>query len=321
MNTNLKSALLFSFGLFSILFLVDTIISFGVSKSEFREIGKINKIIRHLELPEIAIFGSSVSKVGVNSPLIQRETGFSVYNFSLDGTRFMQYKGLISELNTQNETTKVVILAETYFSFSQVKALTTFENYLPAIGKDNIYEPLYEIQPDLVWRCRYIPFYKYTFVPHTYYLSSFDGWKSFFSNSHSVDSLLGFGPVYRTWEPDQDEFLLKTKYYTINIDSVIVEKYISVILDLKTKGRSVVIILTPIYTEISKKLTDFNPIRQTLQEISIRTQTPFWDFTSTSICDNKSYFYNSNHLNKTGADLFSLMLADSIKTLNKTVKH
>lgn len=315
MNQNLKTTFLFCLGLFFILLLADKFISFGVSKSEFRDIGKINKIIRHIKLPEIAIFGSSVSDAGVNSPLIQRLTGLSTYNFSFGGTRFMQYKGLISELNTNNQTTKVVIFAETYFSFSPVSALTTFENYLPGIDKDNIYEPLFAIQPDLVWRCRYIPFYKYTFVPHTYYLSSFDGWKRFLLNSQSVDSLLGFGPVYRDWEPDQDEALKKAKFFTVQIDSEIVQKYISLVLDLKKNGRSVALILTPIYTEISKKLTDFNPIRKTLKEISLKTQTPFWDFTSTSICTNKSYFYNSNHLNKTGADLFSRMLADSIKTI------
>jgi hypothetical protein len=41
------------------------------------------------------------------------------------------------------------------------------------------------------------------------------------------------------------------------------------------------------------------------RQISEKYAIPFWDYSQDSMCLRKGYFYNSEHMNKPGADLFT----------------
>lgn len=303
-----------------VLFTFDWIITFGVLRSDKKQLGKVNKICAHTNEPDIAIFGSSVGEVGVNASLIAQKTKQSVYNYSLDGTPFIQYQGLLDEFNQNNKNTSTVILTETYFSLSDIKAIAEIERYIPNISNDNVYRSLHKIQPDLTWKCRYIPFYKYIAVSHTYYMNAFYGYKSILKNTKEVDSLFGYTPVFRGWEADQDELIKNTKPFKIIIDTTIFNNYEKSIWRLKANKRNVIIILTPTYSKISKQITDFTPLREALKTVARKTQVQFWDYTRSELCDDKSFFYNSTHLNSKGSDIFSTSLADKINLLARVVK-
>jgi hypothetical protein len=314
MKSSPAGILLFSIGLLVIYFLFDTLVIAGVSKSRKAQLGKVNKICNHDQLPQLAIFGSSVSEVGMNAPLIEDQTKLSVYNFSIDGTRFMQYKGLIDEFITKNNQTKIVLLTETYFSLTQVDVLTALERYLANISNENVYRSLHSIQPELTWKCRYVPAYKYTEVSHIFYMAALDGWKNFFSKP-PPDTLLGYTPKFKSWEAGEDSLLKNMQPFLIETDTAITAAYKVCIKNLQLKGIQVVIVLPPVYSAVSKKITDFTPLRNSLNKIAKEVNCRFWDFTGSTICDDKSLFYNSNHLNGIGSGVFSAVLSDSIKTL------
>ena len=317
-NKEIKFSILFVSLLLVIIFILDRVIEFGVKHSNKGQLGKINVLCDKSLQPEIAVFGSSVGEVGISSSTLTRKTGLTAFNFSIDGTPFTQYEGLVREFNSQNENTKIVVFAETYFTFSPKHSLTALERYLAHISNKNVYESLFKIQPNLVWKCKNIPFYKYVTVSHTYYLNAWDGYKSYFSKQIPSDSQMGQVPVIRNWESDADENLKKIKPFKIEIDSSIVEQYNFVLKRLNEKNRKVVIVLMPTFIEVSNKLTDFSPIREILSQLSENKKNIYFlDYSKSSICLNKSLFYNSNHLNSIGANYFSSMLADTIITLNK----
>src|ERR1041385_4065284 len=82
-----------------LLFCIEYGVKLGVRNSTYAQYAKVNIIADHKAKPTIAIFGSSVGEVGLNARMINDSLHTSAYNFSIDGTRFTQYKGLISELN------------------------------------------------------------------------------------------------------------------------------------------------------------------------------------------------------------------------------
>lgn len=84
---------------------------------------------------------------------------------------------------------------------------------------------------------------------------------------------------------------------------------------MQESGKKVVIVIPPVYKILTEKLTDFNPLRETFKEISRKTGCVFIDFTSNEICNDKKYFYNGNHMNAIGSNLFSTQLADSLNVL------
>ncbi len=295
--------------------LLDFIIEKGVKRSEISWTGKVNKICSQKNEPQIAIFGSSVGEVGISPMILSRELKKNVYNFSIDGTPFIQYEGLIKEFLNKNEKTEIIVLAEAYFSLSPKNEITEIQRYLANINNDNVYNSLLYIQPDLAWKCRYLPLYKYITTDQTYFMNAFDGYKRYFSGNELIDSNFGQRPVDRNWEVDEDLKIKESKYFDIIIDSQIVNKYDSILKKTKKKNKKTVIVLMPVFTMVSKKYTNLEPVRKALYNLAKNNNVKFLDFTTLELCNQKEYFYNSNHLNRKGASIISNILADSIRCI------
>jgi len=291
------------------------LIDMGVRHSDYEETGKVNKIVAHSIDPSLMVFGSSVSQVGIDPAILAEKTNLPAYNCSINGTRFLQYKGLVDEFAAYSRNNKYVVFVETFFSFESIDALTQPENFLSEVNNENVYEALHEVQPDLVWRSRYVPFYKYTTVSYRYYKNAMIGWKRIISPSGNEDPMLGFSPVDRNWEADADEAIRNTKKFQVQIDPKIVEKYLGSIRELQAKGKKVFLVLTPMYAEMFKRITDISPVRNELIRIAGITGATFLDYSESAISDSKEYFYNSNHLNSAGASMFSSQLGDTLRSL------
>lgn len=296
-----------------ILSAIDLFISAGLRKNKTRYFGKLNKICNKDSLPQIAIFGSSVGEMGFDCKIIQSSLNKSTYNFSLTGTRFMQYCSLINEINKPNNNVEIVVLSEVIFSLQEVKAITEIGRFMPYISNKNIYSSLYRIQPDLTFKSRYIPFYKYIAVTPDYYIQSFVGWKSSFINKQLTDTMLGQIAVNRKWEADQGSLWKYAKPIPILIDTAVLEVYRKTVSQLIANGKKVIITIPPIYMPKGQKIVDLTEFRKTLQQIAKNEKAVFWDFSEAMV--DKQYFYNVQHLNATGASKFSLIFADSLKKI------
>ena len=263
--------------------------------------------------PQIIAFGASAGEVSIDPDIIHKKTGLTCFNSCINGTRFLQYSGLIKEFNEYSKYSKLIILSESYFSFEKISALTSIETYFPHLSNDNVYHSLFMVQPDLTWRCKYIPFYKYIAATHIYYKNAVIGWSNFLH--HHQYQGLGYFPVDRSWEPDADATIESMGRFTITFDPVVVDQYIGVIRKAESRNRKVVILLAPLFGEMLTKVTDINPLRQKLDSIAKVTNAIFLDFTNQQICRDKSMFYNCIHLNEKGSEIFSTILADSLKKI------
>lgn len=293
-----------------ILTAIDWFIGFGLKKNNKGYYGKINKIIQKKSLPEVAFFSSSVGEMGFDCKVLEKELNKSVYNFSFAGTTFIQYKGLFDEINQPNNNTKVVVLGETIFSLNKMDALTEIERFLPYIQNENVYNSLYEIQPDLAFKSRYVPFYKYIAVSGTYYKQSLMGWKNFITKKSNRDSLMGQTVVTRKWEADQDSIWKYAKPIPIIIDTSVLNTFNILVDKLVANGKKVVVVFPPLYMPKGQKIIDVTEIRKTLSSIADNKNIFYFDFSEFMV--DKKYFYNVLHLNATGASEFSSAFADSV---------
>jgi hypothetical protein len=311
-----KQVFYFGLVLFSMLFVLHFVLQFGIKSIRIDQIGKINAIAAHDIDPEIAIFGSSVSEVGISPDEIQKSTGLSCFNFSLNGTSFYQYRGLIDEFTTHSKVNKVVVFAEAYFSFSKRDALMAPDHYLAQLSNDRIRLPLEQIDPDLILKSRYIPFYRFIAASHIYYKYAAKGIINKLKGTKDQPILNGFTPVDRSWEADADQAIKQAGKFDIEIDRTVLRLYIQQIKRIQNKGLKVIIILTPIYKKALAKATSLKPLYAAMNEISQKTGAKFLDFSNSDLAEQKTMFYNSNHLNLKGALLFSKQLGDSIRQLN-----
>ncbi|MDX2045322.1 MAG: hypothetical protein SFU87_00960 [Chitinophagaceae bacterium] len=311
---SVKLCLLFWAILFAVLFIMGEIIDLGVRKSNYSHYYKINLLANKRADPEIAVFGSSVGEVGIDPRVIENITGKRTYNYSIDGTRFLQYRGLVKELNESSASCKLVIFTETFFSLTKVDQLTEADRYMAHIRNNSIYESLYDVQPELAWKLKYIPFYKFVVMKHPYYKASILGLKSWIKNILPDDSLKGYTPKYRTWETGLDSINKSSKPVTIILDSITIEKYRLTIRELKHKGRKVLIIIPPVHKDGLALLPNLDVLRKALSSFE-EEGVYFRDYSVNGISEDKSYFYNNSHLNDAGAKKFSGLLAGDINKL------
>ena len=313
MKKNFYLSIKFIVILLLLLTAIDWVITTGLKNNRTRYYGKLNKICQKEDLPQIAIFGSSVGEMGFDARLIQSKTGKSTYNFSLTGTKFVQYRSLIDEINEPKNNIETVVIADVVMLFQKASGLTEIQRYLPYISNNNIYNSLYPIQPDLVFKARYIPFYKYIATTEQYFLQSSIGWKNLITNKKNTDSLLGQIAVKRGWEADLDSILKYEKPISTEIENSIVVTYKEIIRKLVSNGKKVIITIPPLCLSKGGKQVDLTELRKMLTSIADNKNVLFWDF-SASMTETK-YFYNVFHLNAYGASIFSSVFADSLKTL------
>ena len=309
---NLKFSFFFTLLLIGVLLQITKIVDFGINQSNYSHYYKVNQIANRQAQPNLAIFGSSVGEVSIDPAILQDSTGLSCYNFSIDGTRFVQYNGLIELLCDYADSTRYVLMVETYFSLSKVNQIMAIDRYLNHMEKPEIFNSLHSIQPELVNKIKYIPFYRFIVQTHPYYKSSALGWLNYFKRKKLDDPTLGYTPVHRTWEFDMDSINAKSEKITIVIDSTYSKQYYHTLQKITQSGKKAIIIIPPFFKEGMALFDGFSELKTLLKSFE-NDHVLFLDYSTHELTLSKEYFYNNSHLNYKGSVEFSKQLAHDLQ--------
>lgn len=283
----------------------------GVTYSTDTQTGKVNKIMNHQIDPALIIFGSSVAEVGINSNLLSRLSGIKTYNAAIDGTRYQQYKPLVQELNNYSKNCKYVVFGVSYFDFIQTDQLTEPSRYYAHISNENIYSAFYGISPEKVAKIKYIPFYELTQFNQTFYKNSFLGWKNLITSSFPEDSNQGFIPSKLV---SYENTTVSPGKQRLKLNNHLIQDFADLKKELNESGRKVVVVFMPMHISGQEQ---FSNLEAVVNEIKfLADQNLFFDFSKSNICLDTAMFYNNNHLNRKGADVFTKEFAES---LNKNI--
>jgi hypothetical protein len=293
---------------------IEYVIQLGVRNCSYAQYAKVNIVAGHKAKPQIAIFGSSVGEVGVNARMINDTLKTASYNFSIDGTRFMQYKGLIQELNDYDDSCRLVIFAENFFTLTPIDQLTEVDRYIAHINNDHIYESLHQIQPELVWKLRNVPFYKLIAMKHSYFKAALIGLKDLRNGQKITDPYLGYTPRDIPWQADMDSLNRIGKIRDVIVDTAIFNDYKTIVQQLQKKGRKVLIMIPPVYKEGLRLLQNLEAERTAFKSLE-GNGVYFIDYSNCILSQDKKYFYNNSHLNSVGADYFTQMLVGDIQKI------
>lgn len=107
----------------------------------------------------------------------------------------------------------------------------------------------------------------------------------------------------------------KRKKYVQHLDSATINLFEVFLKEAKKAGIRLVFVYTPEYIEGQKFVSNREEIFSYYNAFSKKYSIPFYDYSSDSLCYNKKYFYNSQHLNATGAAIFTKKLVRDIHSL------
>jgi hypothetical protein len=303
--SGLKPLLLFFFLLGVILLALNHLISLGLRKIHTSNIGAVNKFMQGQCETDILVCGSSRALVHYDPAMIEKATGHRAYNIGRNGGHIDVQVFTLHAFLARNSHPKLIILNLDIHSLlpSEELLFSDILPFVPYLNEPDIEEGLAEINPH-VWKWRYIPLYAYVVEDMNFQWMA--GLLANFHISPREDYYLGFNGRDWKWSSEFDNF---ARRHPLGIkarqEQRGVERFRAFLSTVNSNGIPMVLVYSPEYIGAQRLVQNRPEIIEKMRSIAAEFSVPLWDFSDSPLCQDTAYFYNSEHLNRTGAKKFS----------------
>jgi hypothetical protein len=316
MKKFIKYFLLFSLPLLVLSYFLDVFISMNLKKSNSfaqKEFSTWNAIIDGKVNSDILIYGSSRAWVHFNSTMMSDSLQIPTYNLGIDGHNFwLQYlrHKMVLERNTKP---KVILVSVDIFSLQKRKDLYNSEQFLPYMLWNRDIKNTTSSYEGFVSADYLIPLIRYYGKK-----KEIETAIRFYSGhlSNPICRVRGYQGRNESWNTDFDIAKLTMKKYEAKLDPetiILFEKFIA---ECKKQNIKLIFVYAPEYIEGQIFTKNRGEVLSLYTNYSHKYNIPFYDYSTDAISYQKKYFYNTNHLNKMGAELFTTKLIDTLKQSN-----
>ncbi len=280
-------------------------------------IGKINSVMNHNMDVEFTIWGASTAYLNFNPQIIIDSLGYSTMNMGIDGTGIDQYNGLLQEyLSYSNKSKYVIIALDVHGGLGSRTSLYHLHNWLHHVNNPNIYNCLSDIDPSLLWKLKYVPFYDLTM----YDKHAFPYFRKTILNQNSEFEIDNHGYKSNGFSS------IDTNQHQLALDNLTIDKVqintgvraLNKIRDssLKAKARKIIpiVVVTPCYEKGMNRLEEASDVLSAINSLK-KDGIQVLDLSSCSISRQAKYFRDNTHLNSLGADEFTRIFVQEIKKL------
>jgi len=291
---------------------MDYAITTGLQKSEFAEYKDWNLLMNGEINADIIVNGSSKARVQVSPSILDSILDMNTYNLGIDGHDYylQHYKYLI--YRKRNVQPKVIIQVVSNGTFSKRKDLYGIDQFLPYIDNKLVqevtskYEGFTAADFQLPY-FRYLGKYYIQFIGLANYLDLDPAYRK--DNKYK-----GFISHDKQWDKSFDSFVIENpEGVNIEISAESLKLFKSYVKKARGDGSLLFLVYPPTYKEAQGLFNNRNSLLETYQRIAERNDLIFLDYSNFFVSGNKDYFYNSQHLNKRGAEIFSRKLSLDIK--------
>lgn len=261
---------------------------------------------------DIVIQGSSRAWVHVSPMILDSALKVNSYNLGLDGAGFKLQYCRYKEYLQYNQKPKTIIQTLDVFTLQQRKHLTDHLQFLPYLLQPGIRTQLlpYHSFSNAEY---YVPFYRYINYPDKITL----GLQNFFSGiPPTSNKYKGYEGKAIPWDGLFEKYKKNHPNGRFIPQSPDYIRLMELFLDESTRqGIQVILVYPPEYVEAHLFTTNRKEVINHFTGFAKKYNLQFLDYSNDTISHDKTLFYNSQHLNKKGAELFSKKLAQDIKFL------
>jgi hypothetical protein len=295
---------------------LDRSFTFGLRQIKTSEFGSSNRIMSGQVNAQIVISGSSRALVHYDPRVIQKITGRSAWNLGRNAAQTdMQWAFLKAYLH-RNAKPQIVVHNLDPYSFVLTKELYDPAQYLPYLDEDAIYEPLRRIDP-AVWKWKYLPLYGYAVEDMSF--AWVKALRALMGFNPQEDYFLGYNPRALQWTGDFERFKAhNVTGVNVEIQPEAIRLLEELVQTCQSQGIQVVLVFSPEYKEMQALTKNRAEVFRKFREIAARYGVPFWDYSQAPLCENRELFYNSQHMNYRGAEIFSEDIAKRLAKFELT---
>lgn len=257
------------------------------------------------------INGNSRAWVQYNPAILDSVTGCNSYNLGTDGSsvnrQIFKYK-TYCRLNQPPQ----YLIQNIDYSTLDITIGYEREQFLPYFNDRTFVNELPEQEFDFLEKT--VPFVRY----FGYRELILRGLKLNNSEIYTQHLKKGFAGQDRSWDGSALS-QIDTVYYAHNTEAI--EIFRDFLKELVSKNVKIVFVFAPTYIEATNKTKNIDQMFHTYKNIAGEFGIPILDYTYSEISYDTMYFYNANHLNKKGADMFSEKLGRDLNRINFFVKE
>jgi len=293
-----------------LLYVADQIVGYALKKAYFNQKSGLNYRTTYVidsTKADILIFGSSRANHHYIPSLIEDSLQLTCYNAGRDGC-FLLYSATVFKTVLKRHKPKIVIFDVNYNELEYNKEqLDRISVLNPYYYKSNDIQQLIQMRS---------PFEKYKLVsaiyPYNSMLLTIVVGNMEMNKTRKAD-LKGYIPLYKVMQDTE-----KHSIHSNNpkLDSVKINLLTSVIKQCKEKGVRMVLVQSPIYLKSKPKESD-NKLAQIARENAVE----YYDFSMDTMFSKPALYQDYDHLNETGAKIFTKQIIEKIKVSQSTLSE
>lgn len=292
------------------MYTVDRFISGNIRKlnrgenSVWRDLydGKINS--------DIVIYGASRAWQHIDPKILSDSLNYSAYNLGIQGYDFrIQYLRHLLLLK-YNRKPKLIIQTIDFLTFQTRNGLLDPSQYLPYM----LYEPLMKkytsTYTGYTWYDYEIPLVRY----YGQIAPIHQAFSIFFNKlTNPIDRVKGYASYDQTFVNAFNQGDAYPNSYQIQFDPKTVQLFNDYLLQCQKLNIKIVFVYTLEYIAGQKTIKNRIQLFSLIHNFSKKYNVILYDYSNDEMSFNKNDFYNSEHMNTKGAQLFSKKLARDLE--------
>lgn len=290
--------------------LLDIFVSNQLEKSRIDELSVWNDIYSGSINADLVIHGSSRAWVHFDSKIISDSLNLKVYNLGIDGHNFWLQCFRHSELLKYNKTPEFVIVSVDAYTFYKRPDLYESTQFLPYMLNNKAIEEATNSYLGFSFLDYHLPLVRY-YGRSDAVIQAFNVFNNLeISNSVRVK---GYKGQNRVWETGGENLEIIMHGYRLEPDRKTIDLFDKFLDDCSENNVKVILVYTPEFYYYQHYLLNREEIFDMFKYFSEKYSIPFYDYSNDSISYDKKRFYNSLHLNKDGAELFTKKLLFNLR--------
>lgn len=284
----------------------------SLRKSHSNDLVNLNKIFSGEINADLIINGSSKAWYQVSPHTLDSVLNSNSYNLGMSGTEFIPQKLVYDLYLKYNKKPKIVIQIVDNNILKKNQELYGYMKFVPYLDNNEI-KKVTKTYKGFSFPDYYIPFSRYCGK------TNFNFVINEFLNIVSPDlkkgaKYKGYLGENKNWDNSFYEFtkINKDKKRLMKMDIQSMQLFENYIVECKKNKINIFLVYPPHYYKYYKYIKNQDEIISYYKKISKKYQVPFLDYSNDVISCSTEYFYNSQHLNKKGAELFTKVLARDI---------
>ena len=299
------------FGLIVILLVgLNAMTNSGLRRIKTSQFGVSNKIVQGKINAEIVISGSSRALTHYDPRIIERTTGCPTFNIGLNGSQTDMQLARLKTYLKHNQKPKLLVQNLDLFSFVTSHEIYDPVQYVPYLKEESIYAGVRRVYPD-AWKWKYLPLYGYAVEDMRF--NWMLGLKALAGIQPKEDHVNGYRPRDTSWTGDFEKFRTNNPNgITMETEAQGERDFEELLGVCAEQGVPVLIVYSPEYYEMQAIERNRKDVLGKAKEMTGHFNFPLWDYSESPICRDRSNFYNSQHLNESGASAFSTDFAQRL---------